>query len=168
MITLNKDKNYYKIIKDIEKNPKFKLLKYCKHHGTTRYDHSQKVAYKSYKIAKKLNLDYVSTARGALLHDFFIEEDLSKNKQKLSMFFHPYNSLKNSRKYFKLNKKEKNIIISHMFPTLPHKIPLYKESILVSIIDKIIATEEFYQAYGKKYIYKLSTAYLLLLTFFRN
>lgn len=164
----NFDNEYYKIIEDIEKNEKFNKLKTCRHHGITRYEHSKKVSYKSYKIAKKLNRDYISTARGALLHDFFIEEDLSKNKQKLSMFFHPYYSLKNSNKYFKLNKLEKNIIISHMFPTLPHKIPLYIESIIVSIIDKIVATQEFYQSYFKKYVYKLSNVYILLLTFIKK
>ena len=162
------DKEYYKIIKDILNNEKFKQTKKCRHHGITRYEHSLKVSYKSYKIAKKHNLDYISTARAGLLHDFFIDEDLTPKKRKISMFVHPYKSLENSNKYFNLNKKEKNIIISHMFPTLPHKIPLYKESIIVSITDKIIATKEFYQSYGKEKIYKLAHLYMLIITFIRN
>ena len=62
---------------------------------------------------------------------------------------------------------EKDIIITHMFPTLPHKIPKYLESWLVSIIDKIVATQEFYEAYAKPYTYKLSNLYLITL-FFRK
>ena len=162
------DKDYYNIIKDILKNKKFIQIKNCKHHGQTRYEHSLKVSYKSYKIAKKHNLDYISTARAGLLHDFFINEDLTKKSQKISMFTHPYKSLENSCKYFNLNKKEKNIIISHMFPALPHKIPKYKESILVSIIDKIIATEEFYQSYGKEKIYKVAHLYMIILTLIKR
>ena len=167
-----KEINYYlefnKIVKDITNNKKFNKLKDCRHHGITRYEHSMKVAYLSYKIAKKLNLDYISVARAGLLHDFFINDDLSKKSQKVSAFTHPYKSLENANFYFNLSKKEKNIIISHMFPTLPHKIPHYKESILVSIIDKFIATKEFYQSYGKIYTYKLANIYLLLIPFIRK
>ena len=157
------DKEYMMIIDDIMKNNKFKKLANYKHHGMTRLEHSIKVSYNSYKIAKKLHLNYYSTARAGLLHDFFINEDLSHKKQKFSMFFHPYESINNSTKYFELNEMERDIIITHMFPSLPHKIPKYLESWLVSIVDKIVATEEFYTSYAKPYTYKLSNLYLMIL-----
>ena len=162
------DKEYLNIVSDILENEKFKKTKECRHHGLTRYEHSLKVSYYSYILAKKHNLDYISVARAGLLHDFFINDDLSPRKQKVSMFVHPYKSLENANKYFELNKKEKNIIISHMFPTLPHKIPTSKESILVSAVDKVVATKEFYQSYGKEKVYKLVHLYVLILTFIKN
>ncbi len=168
MNTIIEDKEYYQIVKDILDNEKFNKTKDCKHHGLNRFDHSLKVSYKSYLFAKKHNLDYVSVARAGLLHDFFITEDLTKKQRKVSVVVHPYKSLENATKYFELNKKEKDIIISHMFPTLPHKIPKYKESYVVSIEDKIIATQEFYQSYGKEKFNKLAQLYLLLITILRK
>ena len=161
----NNDMEYMQIISDIMENKKFKKLAEYKHHGISRLEHSIRVSYNSYKIAKKLKLNYYSTARAGLLHDFFLNEDLSNRKQKLSMFFHPYKSIDNSNQYFNLNAMEQDIIISHMFPTLPHKIPKYLESWLVSIIDKVVATKEFYTSYAKPYTYKLSNIYFMLLFF---
>lgn len=157
------DVKYQILINDILENEKMKKLANCRHHGLNRLDHSLKVSYYSYKIAKKIRLDYKSVARAGLLHDFFINEDLSEKKRKFSIFFHPYKSIENSTKYFNLNEMEKDIIITHMFPTLPHKIPKYLESWLVSIVDKIVATEEFYTAYAKPYTYKLSNLYIMLI-----
>ena len=151
------------IVSDILEHEKFIKLKECVHHGTTRFDHSFRVSYYSYKITKKLKLNYIETARGGLLHDFFINEDLSKTKQKLSMFFHPYPALKNAEKYFQINELEKDIIINHMFPTLPHKIPKSIESWIVSMVDKAVATYEFYESYGKEKIYGLPNLSIILL-----
>lgn len=159
------DYEYNDLIKDILANDKFKKLNNCKHHGISRLEHSLRVSYYSYKISKKLKLDYKSTARAGLLHDFFITDDLKGKKSKFSMFFHPYKALENSDIFFKLNDTEKDIIITHMFPTLPHKIPKYLESWVVTFVDKIIATYEFYNSYGKEYIYKLSNFSILLFLF---
>lgn len=155
-----KDIEYYSIIDDILENEKFKKTYTCRHHGLNRMEHSLKVSYYSYNIAKSLKLNYISVARAGLLHDFFIADDLSATQKKVSVFVHPYKSLKNSTDYFQLNDMEKDIIISHMFPTLPHKIPKYLESWLVSIVDKVVATYEFYYSYGRPYVYRLSNLYL--------
>ena len=156
------DLSFNILVNDILENDKFKKLDNYRHHGMTRLEHSVKVSYYSYKIAKKLRLNYRAVARAGLLHDFFVDEDMSSRKQKFSMFFHPYNSLDNSCKYFDLNDMEKDIIITHMFPSLPHKVPKYVESWLVSIVDKLVATYEFYVSYAKPYTYKLSNLYLML------
>ena len=129
------DIEYFNIVDDILDNDKFKKTNDCKHHGLTRMEHSIKVSYYSYKISKKLKLDYKATARAGLLHDFFINEDIEQKN--ISAFIHPYKSLDNSKQYFYLSEKEEDIIISHMFPILPHKIPKYLESWLVSLTDKI-------------------------------
>ena len=154
---------YTNIVEDILNNQGFLKIGDCKHHGITRLEHSVRVSYYSYLIAKKMKLNYIAAARGGLLHDFFTKEDLSAKKQKLSVVFHPYEALENACNNFQVTEIEKDIIINHMFPTLPHKIPKYLESWLVSIVDKIVATYEFYYSYGKNFVYKFSNLYVILL-----
>ena len=73
MILNIKDKKYNNIVKDIIRNTEIKKMSDIEHHGISRLEHSVKVSYKSYKIAKKLHLDYTSVARGGLLHDFYLD-----------------------------------------------------------------------------------------------
>lgn len=155
------------IVSDILDNDKFLEIKECKHHGITRFEHSVRVSYYSYLVARKMRLNYTATARGGLLHDFFVKEDLAPKKQKLSVVFHPYEALNNSCNTFEVTDIEKDIIINHMFPTLPHKVPKYMESWLVSLVDKVVATYEFYYSYGKTFIYRFSNLYVLMLLLFR-
>ena len=160
---LNDNYEYKKIVDDILEHEKFLKLKDCIHHGTNRFEHSVRVSYYSYKVTKKLNLNYQETARGGLLHDFFENDDLTEKKQKLSMFFHPYASLDNAKKNFEITPLEEDIIINHMFPTLPLRIPKNIESWIVSLVDKVVAVYEFYESYGKEKLYRLPNLYLLLL-----
>ncbi len=141
------ENEFYKITTDILYHKKFNELKNYKHHDSSIYDHVLKVAKLSYKFAKFLKLDYKSTARGALLHDFFfydwrIEKPTINNKKRIHAFSHSIHAYHNAMKYFTLNKIEKDIIIKHMFP-LTIKFPKYKETFLVSIVDKIISSKEF-------------------------
>ena len=159
------DRKYMYIVSDILENKKFLAIKECKHHGINRLEHSMRVSYYSYKITKKLRLNYKETARGSLLHDFFKKEDLNIKKQKLCFALHPYLSLENACNNFDLSALEKDIIINHMFPTLPHKVPKYIESWLVSLIDKSVAIYELYCSYGRTLVYKFANVYLALLLF---
>lgn len=171
MSNLNKfynNREYKYIISDILDNDKFLAIKNCKHHGITRFEHSMRVSYYSYIITKKLHLNYTATARGGLLHDFFVQEDLTVRKQKLSMFFHPYKALDNSCNIFNVSDIEQDIIINHMFPTLPHKIPKYIESWIVSFVDKAVAIYEFYYSYGRSFVYRFSNLYVMLLLLARR
>ena len=161
------DHTYMFLVGDIMEEEKFLKIKDCKHHGLNRLEHSLKVSYYSYLVTKKLKLNYEAAARGGLLHDFFVNDDLSVKKRKLSMFFHPYASLKNAEDKFILTDLEKDIIINHMFPTLPHKIPKYIESWIVSLVDKVVATYEFYESYGRTFVYRFSNVYIMLLVLFK-
>ena len=163
MNNIDKDYKYVNLVDDILNHKKFLKLKENVHHGTSRFQHSLRVSYYSYKITKALKLNYIETARAGLLHDFFENDDLSEIKQRLSMFFHPYMAVKNSEKYFGISELEKDIIINHMFPTLPLKIPKHIESWIVSLVDKVIATYEFYEAYAKPYAYKVSNVCAMLI-----
>ena len=160
---IKKDKEYKKIVKDIFRNIEFKKLYNIEHHGISRMEHSIKISYYSYKIAKKLGMDYVSVARGGLLHDFFLNGDERNSKEKfLDTFTHPKKALKTSIKNFNVNDIEKNIIISHMFP-IYLSFPKYKESFLVNMIDKIIGFKELVRGFGCKFNYKFNYSYVFIL-----
>ena len=163
MIYLQKDKKFKSIVKDITRNKEFKKLYNIEHHGISRMEHLMKISYYSYKIAKKLNYDYISTARGALLHDFYLEGDERNKKRKFfDTFTHPKKALLTSKNNFNLNKMEENIIISHMFPIYP-VLPRYKESILVDIVDKIVGFKEMILEYHYKFRYRFNYITILLL-----
>lgn len=161
------DKEYLFIINNIIENKNFKKLGKIKHHNTTRLDHSLKVSYYSYKIAKALKLDYNDVAVGGLLHDFYIDEISEcksvKDKIKLFSIKHPKDAVKNAMKIVDLSEKEINIIQSHMFP-VDYRIPKYAESWIVSLVDKFLSIGEF----SKKFSYKIAYGFNLYLLFILN
>ena len=160
-----KDKEYKKIVKNILRNNEFKKLYNIEHHGISRWEHLVKVSYYSYIWGKKLNLDYKSVARGALLHDFYLDGNERSGYRKLmDTFSHPKKALKTSLDNFDINNMEKNIIVSHMFPFYI-SIPRYKESFLVDIVDKIIGGYELFNEYSYKFRYKFNYLYLLVVFF---
>ena len=77
----NKD-IFYDIYTEFYNVNKFRELKNIVHHGTNRLDHINRVAKLSFIISRKLGLDYISCTRGAILHDFFTTDDVSKNDNK--------------------------------------------------------------------------------------
>lgn len=140
---IDNDNDYLAIVRHILENSEFQKIGDCVHHGTTRLYHSMRVSYYSYKIAKKFKLDFESTARAGLMHDFFYNEHGGITKEGIkSTFTHNKVAVKNSEKYFGLNYKEKDIIEKHMFPVTPYA-PKYMESYIVSLVDKGIGLLEF-------------------------
>ena len=163
LYTIRKDKEYKKIVKDIFRNVEFKKIINIEHHGISRMEHSIKISYYSYKIAKKLRMDYVSVARGGLLHDFFLDGDERGAKKKFfDTFTHPKRALQTSIDNFDVNDIEKNIIVSHMFP-IYLSLPKYKESILVNTVDKVIGFKEMLRGFGCKFIYQFKYSYVFVL-----
>ena len=131
---------FLKICDDILSNSDFNKLKFCKHHGITRYEHSLRVAYYTYKFTKKFHFNYVDCTRAALLHDFFTDEvnNLGGFKRLVE---HPKYALINSKKYYELTSVQEDIIIKHMFPItlIP---PKYIESYIVDFIDDVASIYE--------------------------
>ena len=63
---------FFSIINDLLKSSKVQEMKiYNQHAGTSCYKHCMQVAYYTYIVCKRLNLDYISATRGAMLHDLF-------------------------------------------------------------------------------------------------
>lgn len=157
---------YDYLTRDILENKEFIKLEKERHHGTNRLIHSKRVSYYAYKICKILRLDYKATARAGLLHDFFIYGEDSTQWERFKLIFtHPKHALNNSEKYFRLNEKEQNIIVSHMFP-ININIPKYIESWIVSTVDKIIATYEFIESFCIKNSYAPNLYLLLIIRIF--
>lgn len=139
------NKEFYNIVKDILNHKEFIKLKKINHHSVNRYDHSLDVSYRTFLLAKKYNLNVREATRGALLHDFFFEDQVKNdNKEKKKLLKeHPLYAVNNSKKYFKISKLEEEIIKTHMFPVNRY-MPKHKESILVNIIDDYVSIREFF------------------------
>lgn len=140
------DPEYLGCVEDILKNEEFLKTKLFHHHRETIFDHALKVSYFAYKISKQWGWNYREAARAGLLHDFFLydwrdSDDPAREKRHFHGFRHPRTALNNSRRLFPLNDIEKDIILKHMFPLTPF-LPKYRESFLVVVLDKYVATHE--------------------------
>ncbi len=96
---------FQEIVKDIVTNSNVLALKeHMQHVSTSRFEHCEKVAYYTYQISKKLGLDYVSAARGAMLHDFYFYDWRNKGvegQKKFHAMRHPRNCSKKCFRYFR-------------------------------------------------------------------
>ena len=130
---------------DILNSPNMKKnKKFIQHKDISVYEHCLNVTIMCLKIVEKLNIkiDLKTLIRGSLLHDYFLYDWHDNDKShRLHGFRHARFAYNNAKEEFKLNKKEKNMILTHMFP-LNLRIPKYKESIILCIADKICATKE--------------------------
>ena len=121
--------------------PEVQKLEECAHHvNYTRLNHSLDVAYLSFCIAKLTGCDAVSCARGGLLHDMFYRDD-AKGKKLVQMKNHPKEALENAKAVCSLNPIEEDIILKHMW-LINSDLPKYKESFIVTFVDKACAVRE--------------------------
>ncbi len=121
-----------------------KLTRYRQHYQTTRFMHSLNVSYLSWRTAKKLGLDERVAARAGLLHDFCVYDFKDKlPKGQIQAFYHPKIAAKTSEERFTLYEKERQAILSHMFPLGP--VPKSREAWVISCMDKFCACTEFLQ-----------------------
>lgn len=170
-IDLNKHAEFYTTIQDLISNETVQKMKqFRQHYDTTTYEHCFYVAYLSYKICKKLRLDYKAAARGGMLHDLFLYDWRSSKKllnlERSHAFIHPKIALENASKLFTLTNKEKDIIVKHMWP-VTIKLPKYPESFIVTFVDKYSALKESFVFYNsfltKKKLYRYAYIFLSLL-----
>lgn len=149
----NKQKEEFNsLVQDIVDNKRFNKLNKELHHGITRYDHSMRVAKWTYRICNFLNMENKNeTTRAALLHDFYINNDLVSNNGASKLGEHPSVALENSKKYFDISEIQADIIKTHMFPC-NLDVPKYKESWLVSCVDKIVGTYEMLRFKSSLYL----------------
>lgn len=143
-VTSEQAEQFWQIANEIVTHENFQKLKnYIAHGKVTVFEHCLNVAKLSFAMATTQNdLDINSIIRGALLHDYY-QYDWHKNPPfTFHGFKHPKIALKNAKKDFTLNKKEENIIRSHMFPLTIFHFPKSKEARIVSSCDKKVASFE--------------------------
>lgn len=164
---------FFKIIEPILSNETVQQMKnYKQHCNTSCYSHCLHVAFYSYVICKKLGLDYVSVSRAAMLHDLFLYDWRTGYRDKefygMHAFTHPKIALRNSQELFALNSKEQDIILKHMWP-VTFSLPKYKESYIVTFIDKFSAIKESFlflcSQLKRKRVYKYAYVFLNLILF---
>ena len=154
-----KDQEYMSYVSDLLSKPEVKKLSnYMQHHHTTRLEHSITVSYLSYKLAKKFHLDAKAVARAGILHDlFYYDWRVTKFDRGTHAFVHPRIALRNAEKLTKLSSLEKDIIIKHMWGATIYP-PKHLEGVIVSLVDKNSATEEYTGHLLKKYVTVLNKA----------
>ena len=167
----NNMKEFLDITGDLIKNPVVLQMKnYRQHYNTSCYEHCIEVAYLSYIFCKKFNLDYISVARAAILHDLFLYDwrHSHKSLNGWHAFIHPKIALKNAKAITSLNKKEEDIILKHMWP-VTFALPKYRESYIVTVMDKYSACLETYlyiqNKLKKKTFYKYAYIFSSLILF---
>ena len=163
------DKEFIKIIDDILKNETVQKMKnYRQHYQTSCFDHCLMASYSCYLHCKVHNLDYISCARAAMLHDLFLYDwrKRENNRKGLHAFTHPETAYKNASKHFKLSEKEKDIILKHMWP-LTLTLPKYRESFILTLVDKRCALNEaileMKKRYWNKKLFRFAYVFLSLL-----
>ena len=122
-----------------------KSMKSYRHHGdiTTHY-HSVYVSYNVMKVCEKMSVENTrEIVRAALLHDFYLYEWYTEKHEENHIYYHPKQSVKNIEEHFgKLTPVQKNMILSHMFPTCV-ELPKYRGSWILTLTDKRCATADY-------------------------
>ena len=136
---------YIEAVSDIISSVHFKKMDEFIMHGTTTcLEHCIDVSYMTYKICRRYGLDYKSAARAALLHDLFLYDwhrHFEETGDRFHGFTHPRKAMENAVKYFKISKKEQNMILRHMWPLtiIP---PRTIEGMVLLYADKVCTVKE--------------------------
>lgn len=148
---------YQEIISNfISSEPVQQMKQYIQHGDTSTYEHCLRVSYYSYKLAKRWGLDCRVCAIGGLLHDLFLYDWHDKNREGKNEFRLPHGfthnivAERNARRYFHIDRRCSDIILTHMFPLTLWRIPRYRESYVVLLVDKYISFLEVFQRSAKK------------------
>lgn len=139
-----KDKELvFRCVARLNQETAFMQLKaYTHHHHTSTYYHSIGVAYFSLWVIRLLRIqcDEEELVYGALLHDYYLY-DCHQKGESFHLFRHSAISAANAKRDWKINKVQENMIKRHMFP-LTLVPPRYKQSVVVSLVDKGCALYE--------------------------
>ena len=142
------DNSYYDCVSDIIDCEQLRELKNITHHvSTTRFQHCVNVSYYCYIVCRKFRLNARSAARAGLLHDLFYYDrrEYNSTKQKWQASHSRHHSLQaysNASELTEITSLEKDMIEKHMWPLTRPK-PSYKETYIITIIDKYCAVLEF-------------------------
>ncbi len=151
---------YLLCVEELLHTPEVRKLAMYNHHNpaNSRLDHCLFVSYLSFLVCRKLGLDSRAAARGGLLHDLFFYDSRDKDKYEGNhLQTHPKVALENAKALCPINELEADIIESHMFPITTVR-PKFKESVVVSLVDKACALVE---CFGLNKFARLQATFLL-------
>ena len=158
---MENEKEFQEIIKPLITNSTvLEMKKFRQHYETSCFDHCYMASFYCYLICKKYHLDYKSVTRAAMLHDLFLYDWRKKQEGRtgLHAFTHGKLACKNASELFSLNAKEKDMIITHMWP-VTLKIPSSLEGLILTFVDKYCATSETFKVCKTKLFMKKSFRY---------
>ncbi|MDR0883105.1 MAG: HD domain-containing protein [Oscillospiraceae bacterium] len=139
-LTPEKEPAYFAHVQDLLATKELQSLNEIPHHiPTTLLTHVSCVSFVAWRLTQKLGGDARVAARGGLLHDLYYYDwhDFSDDTHRWHGVLHPSRALKNATALLgELDQRTANAIVRHMFPFTPIP-PKYRESILVSVADKI-------------------------------
>lgn len=122
------------------------------HHHSNIFNHEIGVAKYCYIVARKHpgKYDIKSLIFGALFHDYFLYNwRFEKNRRRPHAYAHPKIAYNNLIKQYEVNKKEKNMILAHMWPLMFFYFPMSKEAWLLCFADKVLSFLDFFDGDGK-------------------
>lgn len=156
------DRVFYDMTADILSHPRFLELRAYPHHGAgnSAYDHSLHTARCAFRLARRFHMrpDRIeAVTRAALLHDFFgyvrcgalhrrfLEQYSGWQRFKhWHPFIHGAHAANRAGRFFALDQRQKDAIVSHMFPMAPF--PKNSEAWVVTLADKLVASREVARA----------------------
>ena len=159
---INEDKEFLSIVEELVNNETVQeMKKYRQHYETSCFDHCYIASYYCYRICKKLNLDYHSATRAAMLHDLFLYDwrERQPDRKGLHAFTHGKTACENACRLFDLNEKEKDIIIKHMWPVTT-AFPKSIEGFILTFVDKYCAMQETFDVFKSKAFTKATFRYV--------
>ncbi len=161
---INQNKEFQDIIYPLITNDTVQQMKNFKqHYETSCFEHCYTAAYYCYCICKKLNLDYKSATRAAMLHDLFLYDWRKRqpDRKGLHAFTHGKTACENASKLFDLNDKEKDIIEKHMWP-VTIAFPKSIEGFILTFVDKYCALSESFEILKSRLFMKKAFRYAYL------
>ena len=139
----------YAILQQYDENPQVQRMReFIQHGDVTTYQHCKNVVRVSFWLNRRLHLhaDETSLAVGAFLHDFYLYDWHHKDaNHTLHGFRHADRALKNASVRFRLNRIERDIIRTHMWPLNLTRIPRTRESAIVCLADKLCSLAETFR-----------------------
>lgn len=136
---------YINLTNDLLSDELVESMKNYRHHqDTNTHFHSVYVSYTVMKMCNALNvINTREIVRASLLHDFYLYQWYTEKHDEYHIWYHPKEAVKNIEEHFgKLTEVQKNMILSHMFPTCV-EFPKSKGAWLLTLADKKCATEDY-------------------------
>ena len=144
-VCVPRDAEYLAAVEDLLAHPLVRSMEeYTQHGDTSCLRHCHNVSYLSWLYCKERGWHAEEAARGGLLHDLFLY-DWHRHAKETGEYFHGYThprrALENAGRLFRLTKREKDIILHHMWPltvTPPHS----REAYVIVMFDKYCSLME--------------------------